>query len=111
MTVYFALEENSGRVKIGHCDSLDPQTDRIDPHLTLTTSVVSVLAALPGASVATERALHDTFRRHRVMRRDASLTEFFRPSPELWSLIGWVQRHKSLPCPPEGCGSLVWDPR
>lgn len=110
MTVYFAIEEDSGRIKIGYSESKDPQSDRIDPGLTLNSSPVTVLATLEGGP-SLERALHRAFFASRYVRRDFSRTEFFSPTPELWALIGYVQRNAALPCPPEGCASLLWVPK
>jgi hypothetical protein len=111
VTVYFALEEDSGRIKIGYCESADPQCDRIDPNLTMNTSMVTVLATLPGAGPSTEKLLHRAFEASRYRRRDMSSTEFFLPTAELWALIGFVSRNGMLPCPPAGCAALTWVPR
>ncbi len=109
MTVYFALEEDSGLIKIGYSESKDPQNDRIDPTLTMNSSPVRVLATVPGGANL-ERALHRAFYQSRYIRRDFTRTEFFTPSPELWALIGYVQRKGELPCPPDGCAALTWRP-
>lgn len=110
MTVYFALEENTGRIKIGYSESEDPQSDRIDPNLTMTSSCLTVVAVLKGAGPSVEKLLHQAFSNHRYQRSDFTRTEFFNPSPDLWSLIGHVRRTGELPCPPAGCAGLTWVP-
>jgi hypothetical protein len=110
MTVYFAEEIDRGKIKIGYTSSPDAQSGRIANSLTMTSTELVVRAELPDADEDVERGLHDAFAGQRVLRSNGSPTEFFSPSAELWSLIGYVARERGLPAKPCECGSLIWAP-
>ena len=116
MTVYFAEEVGTGNIKIGFTESGYPQDDRIDTALTMTSHEVVVRAVLHDADRGTEQAIHRAFGFWRISRSTddpnrRSNTEFFRPSWQLWSLIGYVDRTGELPCRPRFIKDLIWDPR
>lgn len=110
MTVYFAEEIGTGRIKIGYTAGDNPQRDRIDGAMTMSSHEVEVRAVLPGADETIEKELHEAFAASRVTRRDGRGTEFFHPGPALWSLIGFVVENKALPCEPSKCAAVKWIP-
>lgn len=115
MTVYFVEEIGTGNIKIGYCSSYYAQSDRVDPSRTMTSHELVVRAVVADGTMLDEKKLHSAFSRWRIYRRTddpktLQATEFFRPSFELWSLIGYVSKHESLPFNAELCSELDWTP-